>query len=80
MRADSARTGAARSSVQVLNSIKLEPSDAVFDIPQQWIALYEKSGKNLHLRRPELTSVEEGDGVEWKTQYAEVLNAGLGVR
>jgi len=75
MQEKAAQTGAARFSVRTVNTIELEPSGAVFDVPQEWVALYETSGKNLHLRRSELARVEEGDGVEWKTQYADVLNA-----
>jgi hypothetical protein len=57
-------------------TIRLEPSGATFDLPDDWIEWYRDRHDNLHLNRAELQKVKDAIAY-FDADYARVVNAVL---
>ncbi len=59
-------------------TIELEPFNATFTIPQNWVELYHEEGfNNLYLTRDQLDKVREAGETEWDADYARIVDAVL---
>ncbi len=67
---------AERYATRVGRTTHLHPSDATFQIPQDWLDWNAEFHNNLHLTHRELRKVRIGFG-EWDYEYARVVNAAL---
>jgi hypothetical protein len=67
---------AGRYATRQDQTIYLHPSDASFQIPQEWLYWNTEFHNNLHLTHQELRKVRFGAG-EWDTEYGDVVNSAL---